>query len=178
MTQFLNTRPSWDEYFMMAAKLVAVMATCPDLRVGSVVVKNRRIVTAGFNGAPSGHPHCTDVGCLLLEGEGAGCKRIIHSEHNAVLQDSRAVEGGVLYTPYMPCIECFKVAVGAKISEIVYEKIHKDKPKYLMSKELATQSTLRLRQIPEVNIVDVLKRYYSSAYTEGNAAEERNVLEF
>lgn len=154
-------RPSWDAYFMMAAKLIAVMATCPKLRVGSVVVKDRRIVSSGFNGAPPGHPHCTEVGCLLIEGEGSSCRRVIHSEHNAVLQDSRAVEGGVLYTPYLPCMECFKAAIGARISEVVYEKEYKDKEKYRMSKELAAQSTIKLRQIPEVNILEVLSAYYS-----------------
>lgn len=157
-----SQRPSWDEYFMMAAKLIAVMATCPKLRVGSVVVKDRRIVTSGFNGALPGHPHCTEVGCLLIEEEGTGCKRVIHSEHNAVLQDSRAVEGGALYTTYLPCMECLKAMIGAKISEVVYEKVYKDKPKYRISKELAAQSSIKLRQIPEVNIVETLKRYYDS----------------
>jgi dCMP deaminase len=147
---------------MMAAKLIATMATCPKLQVGSVVVKDRRIVSSGFNGAPTGHPHCTEVGCLLIEGEGNSCRRVIHSEHNAVLQDSRAVEGGVLYTPYLPCMDCMKAAIGAKISEVVYEKIHKDKPKYQMSKELAAQSSIKLRQIPPVDIVSVLQKYYGA----------------
>jgi len=158
-----KARPSWDEYFMMAAKLIATMATCPKLRVGSVVVKNKRIIASGFNGSPSGLPHCTEVGCLKFEGEGTSCRRVIHSEHNAVLQNSREVEGCVLYTPYLPCIDCMKAIIGAKISEVVYEKEYEGhKARYATSREFAAQSSVRLRQIPPVNIVDTLQKYYGN----------------
>src|SRR3989338_3562772 len=105
MIQTSNPRPTWDEYFMMAAKLIAVMATCPKLRVGTVIVKNKRIISSGFNGAPAGQPHCTEVGCMTFEDEGTSCRRVIHSEHNAVLQNSKEVTGGSLYTSYLPCID-------------------------------------------------------------------------
>lgn len=167
MTQFSNTRPSWDEYFMMAAKLIATMATCPKLRVGTVVVKNRRIITSGFNGAPPGHPHCTEVGCLTFEGEGTSCRRVVHSEHNAVLQDSRNVEGGSLYTTYLPCIDCMKAIISARIAEVIYEdeyKSYKHKEKYQASKSFAAQAGIKLRQIPPVNMVEVLSRYYSQLH--------------
>ena len=116
-------RPTWDEYFMMAAKLIAVMATCPKLKVGNVVVKNRRIVASGFNGAPPGQPHCTEIGCLIFEDEGTSCRRVVHSEHNAVLQDSGNIGGGTLYTPYLPCVDCMKAIISAKISEKQQVKI-------------------------------------------------------
>ena len=154
------TRPSWDEYFMMAAKLVGIMATCPKLRVGSVVVKGRRIVSSGFNGAPPGLPHCTEIGCLKFEDEGSSCRRVVHSEHNAVLQDSVNVAGGTLYTPYLPCVDCMKAMISVNIAEAVYESVYKQKPRYAMSKDFAAQSGIKLRQIPEVNIIDVLARYY------------------
>lgn len=148
---------------MMAAKLIATMATCPKLRVGTVIVKNRRIIASGFNGAPPGHPHCTEVGCLTFEGEGSSCRRVVHSEHNAVLQDSRNVEGGSLYTPYLPCIDCMKAIISARIVEVVYEeeyKSHNHKEKYQASKHFAAQAGIKLRQIPEINIVGVLSKYY------------------
>jgi dCMP deaminase len=155
-------RPTWDEYFMMAAKLVATMATCPKLHVGTVIVKNRRIVSSGFNGAPPGYPHCTEAGCLLLEGEGTSCRRVVHSEHNAVLQDSRNISGGSLYTPYLPCIDCMKAIISAGVSEVVYEKVYNEhKQRYQMSKEFAIEGSIKLRKIPEVNIVGILGKYYS-----------------
>lgn len=161
-SRIVRHRPTWDQYFMMAAKLVATMATCPKLHVGTVIVRNRRIVSSGFNGAPPGYPHCTEVGCLLLEGEGTSCRRVVHSEHNAVLQDSRNIAGGSLYTPYLPCVDCMKAIISAGVFEVVYEKEYNGhKPRYQMSKELATEGSIKLRKIPEVNIVEILSRYYN-----------------
>lgn len=146
----------------MAAKLIAVMATCPKLRVGTVVVKNRRIVASGFNGAPPGHPHCTEVGCLLFEDEGTSCRRVIHSEHNAILQNSREVEGGTLYTSILPCVDCMKTIIGAKIAEVVYEREYQPhRERYKAAKDFAAQSNIKLRQIREVEIVNTLNRYHA-----------------
>ena len=171
----LNYRPSWDEYFMMAAKLIAVMATCPKLRVGTVVVKNKRIVASGFNGAPPGNPHCTEVGCLKFEEEGTSCRRVIHSEHNAILQDSANLVGGTLYTAFLPCIDCMKAIIAARITEVVYEKEYESyKNRYKASRDFAAQSGIKLRQISEVDIVDVLARYYGKSF-ENRPSE---VLEF
>lgn len=148
---------------MMAAKLIAVMATCPKLKVGTVIVKNRRIVASGFNGAPPGHPHCTEVGCLTFEGEGTSCRRVIHSEHNAVLQDSGGVQGCSLYTQYLPCIDCMKAIIAGGIKEVVYEgEYHAHKNRYQMSREFALGSGIKLRKIAEVNIIETLSRYYNA----------------
>ena len=152
-------RPSWDEYFMMAAKLAATRATCLQRRVGSVVVKNRRIITTGFNGSPPGLPHCTEVGCLIFSDRGTSCQRIIHSEHNAVLQDSGNLAGATLYTSFLPCLNCMKIIISAKIKEVVYEVEKAEKDEYENTKkEVAKQANLVLRQIPEVNIVEILSR--------------------
>ena len=179
MTQFSNTRPTWDEYFMMAAKLVATMATCPRLRVGTVIVKNKRIITSGFNGAPPGHPHCTEVGCLKFEEEGTSCRRVIHSEHNAILQDSASLASGTLYTSILPCIDCMKVIIGAGITEVVYESEYEShKARYKASKDFAAQSGIKLRQISEVNIVEILSRYNNKPKVEAAIPLEDDGLEF
>lgn len=151
---------------MMAAKLIGVMATCPKLKVGTVVVKNKRIVSSGFNGAPPGQPHCNEVGCLVFQDEGTSCRRVVHSEHNAVLQDSGNLAGATLYTIYLPCVECMKAIISAKISEVVYEtEYHGHKTRYQMSREFALQAGIKLRKIAEVKIIDVLARYYPSCET-------------
>lgn len=153
-------RPSWDEYFMMIAKLVGIMATCPKLHVGTVIVRNRRILTTGFNGAPAGLPHCTQAGCLTFEGEGTACRRVVHSEHNAILQDSNNLAGATLYTSYLPCHDCMKAIVSAKIKEIVYEQEYKKyKEKYEASMELAKDASIHLRKIDAVDIVGILSRH-------------------
>ncbi|OGZ58646.1 MAG: hypothetical protein A3B96_03740 [Candidatus Spechtbacteria bacterium RIFCSPHIGHO2_02_FULL_43_15b] len=168
---------------MMAAKLIAVMATCPKLRVGTVIVKNKRIISSGFNGAPAGQPHCTEVGCMTFEDEGTSCRRVIHSEHNAVLQNSKEVTGGSLYTSYLPCIDCMKPIIAAGISEVVYENEYQSyKPRYQMAKELASQAGIKLRKIPEVHITNLLNTYYPiediSNMVMDESEKEHEILEF
>ena len=157
-------RPSWDEFFMMTAKLVATMGTCLKRSVGSVIVKNRRIISTGFNGAPPGLPHCTEVGCLVFPEEGTACQRTLHSEHNAILQNSGNLEGATLYTSYMPCLACMKAIISAKIVEIVYEQDYPNKKgKYEESKTFADQAGIKLRKIEPVNILNILSRHYDNA---------------
>src|SRR4028118_148388 len=74
-----KARPSWDEYFTRIAHEVATRSTCPRLAVGAVIVRDKRILTTGYNGSPSGMPHCDDVGCLIRIVDGReGCQRTLH----------------------------------------------------------------------------------------------------
>jgi dCMP deaminase len=156
------TRPSWDEYFMMASKLAATRATCLQRKVGSVIVKNKRIIATGFNGSPPGLPHCIEDGCLMFKDRGTTCQRVLHSEHNAILQGTGGLEGSTLYTSFLPCLNCMKIIIAAKITEVVYEKEHQEKDEYENAKrEFANEANLKLRQIPEINIVETLSRYYA-----------------
>ena len=82
-----KVRPSWDEYFMRIAHEVATRSTCPRLAVGAVIVRDKRILTTGYNGSPSGMPHCEDVGCLIRIVDGReSCQRTLHAEQNAIIQ--------------------------------------------------------------------------------------------
>src|SRR5690606_5886840 len=76
-------RPTWDEYFMTMAHFVATRATCTRRQVGAVIVRDKRILTTGYNGSPPGLPHCSDVGCWIVDGH---CVRTIHAEQNALVQ--------------------------------------------------------------------------------------------
>lgn len=157
-----SLRPSWDEYFMMVAKLASTRATCLQRKVGTVIVKNKRIIATGFNGSPPGLPHCTDVGCLVLPDRGTACQRVLHSEHNAVLQDSKNLEGATLYTSFFPCLNCMKIIISAKIKEVVYEKEHEEKDEYEKAKrEFAELGKVVLRKIPEVDVVRILSKFFS-----------------
>ncbi|MBI2121199.1 MAG: dCMP deaminase family protein [Candidatus Wildermuthbacteria bacterium] len=142
-------------------KAWALRSSSPKRHVGSVIVKNRRILATGFNGAPSGLPHCTETGCLAFEGEGTSCKRVVHSEHNAILQDSGNLSGATLYTSYFPCHDCMKAIVSAKIKEIVYEQEYsKHKEKYGASLELAKQAGVSVRKISSVDVAGYLSAHY------------------
>lgn len=122
------TRPTWDEYFLEIAKTVANRATCPRASVGAVIVKDHHILATGYNGAPSGEPHCIDVGCLMENGH---CQRAIHAETNAVAQAARfgvPVEGATIYywdslQRSVVCVKCSQVIKAAGITRIVYNKV-------------------------------------------------------
>ena len=96
-------RPSWDDYFFEIAKLVVTRATCPRKQVGSVLVKNKRIISSGYNGAREGEPHCIDNECILVNNH---CKRAVHSEINALKNALIPAYGATLYCTHQPCAEC------------------------------------------------------------------------
>ncbi len=120
-------RPNWDEYFMIIAEEVASRSTCTRASVGAVIAKDHRILSTGYNGAPPGEAHCTEVGCLM---ENNHCERTIHAETNAVAQAARfgmPIEGATLYfwsnrystgEPVESCIKCRQVMKSAGISKV------------------------------------------------------------
>ncbi len=111
---------------MAIARIVATRSTCDRLEAGAVLVKNKRIISTGYNGSPPGLPHCNDVGHLMEEGH---CVRTIHGEHNAILQAATipgtSTEGSTLYTKYTPCIHCAKYVVAAGVKRVVVGKVYR-----------------------------------------------------
>jgi len=119
-------RPSWDEYFMSIAFEVAKRSTCPRLQVGAILVRDRRILTTGYNGAPAGTKHCTEVGCKMV---GEHCIRTVHAEQNAIIQAALhgiSTEGSAMYSTHEPCQLCCKIAINAGVKRIVYGKDYPD----------------------------------------------------
>lgn len=122
----MTERPGWDEYFMQIARTVATRATCPRASVGCVIVREHRILTTGYNGAPRGVAHCTDVGCTMRDSH---CIRATHAEANAVVQ--AALHGiniaeSTAYATHQPCINCSKLLISAGVRRIVYETAYPD----------------------------------------------------
>ena len=129
-----TARPSWDQYFMTITKQVAERSTCGRAHVGAVIVRDRNILATGYNGSPSGQPHCTDAGCLVFEtitpeGEReSNCFRTIHAEVNAIAQAAKngtCIAGATIYVTHTPCIHCFKVLLNTGIESICYGKPYK-----------------------------------------------------
>ena len=113
-------RISWDEYFMAQSHLLSLRSTCSRLSVGATIVKDKRIVSGGYNGSIKGDEHCIDVGCKVVEGH---CVRTIHAEINAILQCSKfgvGTEGATIYVTHFPCLNCTKSIIQAGIKEICY----------------------------------------------------------
>jgi len=127
-------RPSWEAYFMDITRLVARRSTCRRRSVGAIIVKDRRILATGYNGAPSGLQHCIDVGCLreqlgIPSGEKHELCRGSHAEQNAIIQAAYhgvSIKDAVLFSTTLPCVICAKMIINAGIKTIYYESGYAD----------------------------------------------------
>jgi dCMP deaminase len=134
-------RASWDDYFMAIAKVVSSRSTCHRKFVGAVIVRNKTILSTGYNGSIRGMPHCTDVGHMM---EGGHCVATIHAEINAILQAARngvMIEGGALYVTASPCWNCFKASVNAGIQRICYGEFYRDERIFDVARQLQVELT-------------------------------------
>lgn len=147
-------RPSWDEYFMDIASLVAKRSTCMRRRVGAVMVKQKNILTTGYNGTPSGITHCDVTGCLreqlnVPSGERHELCRGLHAEQNAIIQAARHgvnISDSTLYCTNSPCIICTKMLINAGIRKIIYLEGYSDK----LSMEMLEEAGIETRPFAEV----------------------------
>ena len=125
-------RPDWDSYFMKIAYAVSERSTCDRAFVGAVLVRDKRILTTGFNGSPAGQDHCEEVGHLMVEGH---CVRTIHAETNAIIQAALhgvSTRGATCYVTHFPCINCTKALINAGIERIVYSVSYRQDENALM----------------------------------------------
>jgi len=142
-------RPSWDEYFLSIAKLVSRRSTCLRRSVGAILVKDKRILATGYNGAPSNIKHCEKTGCIreklrIPSGERHELCRGLHAEQNALLQAALhgiSSDGSKMYITTQPCIICAKMLINAGIKEIVIAGHYPDK----MAKDFLKEAGIKLR---------------------------------
>lgn len=127
-------RPTWDEYFLKIVTVVAGRSTCVRRQVGALIVKDKRILATGYNGAPRNLAHCLEIGCLRDE---AGAEsghvlelcRGLHAEQNAIIQAAMygvSIDGGVLYGTHQPCVLCTKMLINSGITAIYYHESYPD----------------------------------------------------
>ena len=148
-------RPSWDEYFMNIARLVATRSTCSRRQVGSVIVRGKYILATGYNGAPSGLAHCIDDESLCIRkrlnvpsGQRAELCRALHAEQNAIIQ---AAFHGVstmdasIYVTHRPCLICAKMVINAGIKRVVYEGDYPDG----LARELFEEAGMELLRLSQ-----------------------------
>ena len=122
-----DTRVSWHEYFMNIAKQVATRATCERKHVGAVIVRDKTILSTGYNGSIRGLPHCSDVGHLIEDGH---CVRTVHAEANAICQAARngvRIEGADIYTTASPCWSCFRLIANSGIKRVYFGEFYRDR---------------------------------------------------
>lgn len=146
-----DTRPTWDEYFLGIADLVSKRSTCLRRRVGAVLVKDRRMLATGYNGAPSMIAHCSDTGCIreklnIPSGERHELCRGLHAEQNAFLQAAlhgTSLKGASIYSTTQPCIICAKMIINAGLREVVIKGGYPDK----MAREILREAKIRVRTV-------------------------------
>lgn len=130
----MDKRPTLDEYFMEIAGVVAKRTTCLRNRVGAVIVRDKRILATGYNGAPRNLAHCLDLGCIrqqqnIESGTRHELCRAVHAEQNAIIQSALhgvSVEGATLYCTHQPCILCAKMIINSRITRVVFANPYPD----------------------------------------------------
>ncbi len=151
-----HKRPTWDEYFLELAYLVSKRTTCLRRGVGAVLVKDKKILATGYNGAPSGLKHCIEIGCLrkklnIPSGERHELCRGLHAEQNVLLQAALygvSTKDSTLYITNQPCIICVKMLINAGIKEIVICGDYPDK----LAREFLKEAKIKVRAIINSNV--------------------------
>lgn len=132
-------RSDWDPYFMEIAKVVATRATCDRKHVGAVLVRDRTILSTGYNGSIRGMPHCDEAGHLMENGH---CVATVHAEANALVQAAKngvAIEGATIYITASPCWPCFKLIANAGIVRIVFGEFYRDERIFRFATQLGIE---------------------------------------
>ncbi len=130
----MDERPTVDEYFMEIAEVVAKRSTCLRNHVGAVIVRDKRILSTGYNGAPRNLEHCLDIGCMreqqnIASGTRHEICRAVHAEQNAIIQSALhgvSIEDATLYCTHQPCILCAKMIINSKVKRVVFANNYPD----------------------------------------------------
>lgn len=152
-------RPSWDEYFMNMVEIVKTRSTCLRRQVGAIIVKDKRMLASGYNGAPSGVRHCDEVGCLreqmhIPSGQRQELCRAIHAEQNAIAQAAMmgiSVKDATIYITTQPCAICAKMIINAGITRIVYKGDYPDQ----LAMDLLREAGIEVARFEDGNLVKV-----------------------
>ncbi len=133
---------------MGIAQMVATRSTCARAQVGCVIVRERRILTTGYNGSPAGLPHCTEVGHLIVNDH---CIRTLHAEQNAIIQAALhgiSTRGAILYVTHQPCYHCAKMIINSGIRHVMHGGEYRD----AASLALLDAAGIAHTQIPKITV--------------------------
>jgi dCMP deaminase len=137
----MDRRASWDEYFMNIARMVATRATCDRKHVGAVLVRDRTLLSTGYNGSIRGLGHCSEEGHMMEDGH---CVRTVHAEANAIIQAAKngvGIDGSTIYTTASPCWPCFKLVANSGVKRIVFGEFYRDERIFEHARRLGIELT-------------------------------------
>ena len=167
-----NKRPSWHEFWFALALFYSTRGTCDRLKVACLLVdKNNRLIGAGYNGSLPGHPHCDEVGHLMVNGH---CLRTLHAEVNAIMHSTGDLEGATAYVLGTPCIDCVKKILAKKVKRIFFVRDYDNKSKggdYIF--ELAKTSGVEIQKV-DINFDNLLQRKINILTGPGGALFGKN----
>ena len=145
----MTARVGWHEYFMTLARHVSSRATCDRKHVGAVIVRDRTVLSTGYNGSIRGQEHCDQAGHLMEDGH---CVRTVHAEANAIIQAAKngvGIDGAELYTTASPCWQCFRLVANAGIRRVYFGEFYRDE---------RSLSVARSADIELVDLSELLKK--------------------
>ncbi len=145
---------------MQIAFTVAQRSTCDRAHVGAVLVRDRRILTTGYNGSPAGLPHCDDVGHLMIDGH---CVRTLHAEQNAIIQAALhgvSIQGATAYVTHQPCLTCAKMIINAGIQRVIYAGDYPDEASRNFMHEAGVALIYYSEAPPEMQESDQARKRY------------------
>jgi dCMP deaminase len=150
-----NDRPTWDEYFLMMAKLASTRSTCLAFPVGAVIVKDRQLLATGYNGSPSGSSHCTSQGFCYPDLSSCNVSsslpsRSVHAESNAIAQAAKhgiSTQSSSIYVTLEPCLSCLKLIISAGIKTVFYETPFNAGEKAIVRDMFVNDGLITLQQI-------------------------------
>ena len=139
----MNKRVNWSTYFMNIAKEVSTRSTCDRKHVGAVIVRDKTILSTGYNGSIKGLQHCDEIGHEMIDGH---CVRTTHAEANAIVQAAKSgvsINNSEIYVTASPCYNCFKLIANSGIKTIYYDEFYRDEKiiKY------ATEASIELKAL-------------------------------
>ena len=137
MAEDIRPRASWDAYFMSIAQVVATRSTCPRKFVGAVIVRDRTILSTGYNGSIRGMPHCSEVGHMMEDNH---CVATIHAESNAIIQAAKNgvnIDKATVYVTASPCWSCFKQMANAGVTRICFGEFYRDSQIFEVAQKLS-----------------------------------------
>lgn len=145
------SRPAWPEYFMDITNLVAKRSTCTRRHVGAILVKDKRILATGYNGAPSGLKHCEETGCIrddaaIPSGQRHELCRGLHAEQNLIIQAAYhgiSICGSILYCTNKPCVICTKMIINAGITKVYFSEGYDDP----LSDQMLAEANLEIERL-------------------------------
>jgi dCMP deaminase len=140
-----TSRQDWPQYFMNIAREVSTRATCDRKHVGAIIVRDKNILSTGYNGSIRSQPHCDEAGHDMVAGH---CVRTVHAEANSILQAARhgvRIDGADIYTTASPCWECFKLIANSGIRRIFYREFYREQKSF----EIASQLGIELIKIED-----------------------------